>query len=247
MIATDPELQPVLVYDEQPDLPTTDVMELHLMYAGDQLKAASNSETRRSEKHAIRKHFHTQLEQLWKQDPLLAFYGLQRDHYEPGKVDPGGLYVAGAALYGPVPVYIPHASTHVDTIARLYDGYVPLVNGHFGMYCDLDVIFLRSGPPGHLIKRGAGGGDIDNRLKVLLDALRVPARGEPPDVRPGDPPDPKPMYVLLSDDSLVTSLKVTVGTLLAPPVTDKPSEACVIVHVKTKVIDYRKLPPGYQI
>jgi hypothetical protein len=69
---------------------------------------------------------------------------------------------------------VDHESTQVDTIAKRYEGFVPVINADFWMFCDLDVLFHRAEPEGRIMKRDAGGGDIDNRMKVLFDALCIP-------------------------------------------------------------------------
>ncbi|MCA1626043.1 MAG: hypothetical protein LC768_07980 [Acidobacteria bacterium] len=65
--------------------------------------------------------------------------------------------------------------TKLEIMARQYSrfGYrfVPLVSRDNFMICGLDILFLRRENPGDLILRG---GDIDNRIKTLLDALRMP-------------------------------------------------------------------------
>lgn len=59
------------------------------------------------------------------------------------------------------------------------------------------------------------GGDLDNRIKTLLDALRKPSQTELP---ADDLPTPHelPFYCLLQDDALITTLSVTTDRLLAP-------------------------------
>jgi len=52
----------------------------------------------------------------------------------------------------------------VEDIAKRYEGFVPVVNKDFGMFCELDILFLRAEPSGRLIKRDSGGGDLDNRI-----------------------------------------------------------------------------------
>ena len=79
------------------------------------------------------------------------------------------------------------------------------------MVCELDVLFLRPGNPGALLRHG---GDIDNRIKVLLDSLRRPDDEGEIQNKEGDEPDPDPMYCVLQDDSLITKLSVTVDRLL---------------------------------
>lgn len=72
---------------------------------------------------------------------------------------------------------------------------------------------LRPEEPGNLI---TAGGDIDNRLKTLLDALRYPKNANeiPVDVLPDV--DENPFHCLLEDDNLITGLSVTTDRLLQP-------------------------------
>lgn len=57
--------------------------------------------------------------------------------------------------------------------------------------------------------------DLDNRLKVLFDALRMPQN---PNELTGEDfqQDEDPMFVLLQDDSLITSVSVETDELLSP-------------------------------
>lgn len=62
-----------------------------------------------------------------------------------------------------------------EQMASRYASYgfnwLPLVREELGIAAALDILFLRRDAPGKII---GGGGDIDNRLKVLFDALRKP-------------------------------------------------------------------------
>jgi hypothetical protein len=57
------------------------------------------------------------------------------------------------------------------------------------------------------------GGDIDNRLKTLFDALRMPKKGEFPK---GElfSRTPNPCYCVLSDNALICRVSVTTDTFL---------------------------------
>jgi hypothetical protein len=103
-------------------------------------------------------------------------------------------------------------------------------------------LFLGAEPAGKIISRDAGGGDLDNRLKTLLDALCIRQRGGI-GRKPDDSIDPDPIFVLLSDDSLVTSIRVTTDRLLTTATND-PAEACLIIHANVKTIDSTRLPYG---
>ena len=64
------------------------------------------------------------------------------------------------------------ASGIADHFAQFGFRWSPLIDERYGLACALDILFLRRDEPGNVIK---SGGDIDNRLKVLFDALRTPA------------------------------------------------------------------------
>jgi hypothetical protein len=96
------------------------------------------------------------------------------------------------------------------------------------LVAELDILFLRPQRPGSII---SSGGDIDNRLKTLLDGLRIPLPGE---IGSTDAPaeGEDPLYCLLEDDVLVTRLAVTTDQLLDSP--DRPGEVLLVIHVLIK-------------
>jgi hypothetical protein len=82
-------------------------------------------------------------------------------------------------------------------------------NGPKSLGCALDTLFLRfDQPPGEILR---GGGDIDNRIKTLFDALQMPSWCEGVDP-PGGSDDL--LFCRLEDDSLVTEVKITTDRLL---------------------------------
>lgn len=87
---------------------------------------------------------------------------------------------------------------------------------------------LRSGEPGKVLY------DIDNRLKTLFDALRMPQG--PHELGAGTASgkrkpssDEDPFYVVLQDDRLITHLSVTSDALLEPVQDVRPEEAVRLV------------------
>src|SRR5262249_16408835 len=60
--------------------------------------------------------------------------------------------------------------------------FAPLVSERLSLVAELSVTFLRPEPPSIITQ----GGDIDNRLKTLLDALRMPKVVT--EIPPGDSP-----------------------------------------------------------
>lgn len=89
--------------------------------------------------------------------------------------------------------------------------FIPLVSKKLSLHCHLDIILLRRQSAGQLI---GDGGDIDNRVKTLLDALSVPPHAQQQQFEQEDPN--KQIHCLLQDDSLVTKLSVETDRLLRP-------------------------------
>lgn len=86
--------------------------------------------------------------------------------------------------------------------------FVPLITDEMDIRCSLDILFLRPSAPGKIIDRA----DLDNRLKTLVDALRVPDTAD----GLGAPSD-EPIYCLLQDDRLISEIKVVSDQLLLLP------------------------------
>ena len=175
-------------------------MEFTFVYRGS-LKANG----RPAEKQAIRRIFHEQLKELWKQPPLTDF-GPPRGHLLDDNPPQGDISII----------------QRVGTF-RL----APLVASQLHLIAELDITFLRPEAPGAVITQG---GDIDNRLKTLLDALRIPHNvGE----IPGTPlADEDPFFCLLEDDNLITKIGVSTDRLLDP--TAKANDVQLFIHVRTK-------------
>lgn len=113
--------------------------------------------------------------------------------------------------------------------------FAPLISRNVGgAYATLDILFLRRDHPGSVLDNS----DLDNRIKVLFDALKVPKEaGElTDDMRPDE--DENPFYCLLDDDSLITSVNITTDRLLTPFAGDFKhplSDTMLVIHVKTGV------------
>lgn len=106
--------------------------------------------------------------------------------------------------------------------------FKPLVRKSLDLSCRLDVLFLRQDDPGAIISQG---GDLDGRIKVLLDALRMPTNAEltVQGAPAGD------TYCLMEADTLVSGLEVETERLLLPPSTH-PHEAQLVVDVTVRVL-----------
>ena len=160
-----------------------------------------------ADKHAIRRKIHEQMKLLWEQSPLsMPAFGRLLEEYQPH-------------------------SGEVSLITRVGQfRFATLVSSKIELVAELSISFLRPETPGALITQG---GDIDNRIKTLLDALRMPRVPNelPADATPA--PDENPYFCLLENDNLVTSLSVKTDRLLEP--TANSAEVLLLIHVHTKV------------
>jgi hypothetical protein len=203
-----------------PITPGCDV-EFRLVYRG-LLPAEGKGSSRGSEKNAIRRQFHPQLKTLWQDNAALSRVG---DEWAPE-----------------FPNTTPQYKSALERIAGQYErcgyGFIPLINKEWGIGLSLDILFLRRDQPGGLVK---SGGDIDNRIKVLMDGLRMPqVRNEIPELLQ---PDENPFYCLMEDDSLITDISITTDRLLLPRQDEeKIHEVLLVIAVKTRVIDGTRIP-----
>ena len=105
--------------------------------------------------------------------------------------------------------------------------FVPIVGKK--NHCSLDILFLRSDIPGS----PGFAGDIDNRVKTLLDALTTPSTKQeiPSEASPEQHEDP--FFCLLEDDNLVSQLSVEMDQLFDLPSNSESisSDALLIVTV----------------
>lgn len=186
-------------------------MQFRLVYRG-QLPSAGRKSTRNKEKHLIRKVLHKQLAQLWEYQPVLSRYLVEDIPNERSGVE-----------------------KMADQFKMGYFRFLPLLHEYFGsLACSVDILFLRRDMPGDLIKYG---GDIDNRIKVLFDALRIPQElHELADQKPGE--DEDPFFCLLQDDRQITEVNINTDRLLTPkPKDENINDVHLIIHVKTLSLD----------
>jgi len=113
--------------------------------------------------------------------------------------------------------------------------FAPLITESSYYGCSLDVLFLRRDIPRRigLIHQG----DLDNRMKVLFDALRMPREtSELVDVP--QPPEETPCFCLLKDDRYIDRAAITTDRLMTP-LKDKEAidDVIIVIHVNAKVAD----------
>jgi len=170
----------------------------------------------REDKHRIRQYFHKQIKELWNQPPLNKY----RTLVDPSSNEPAGI--------GEDVVLVESDDVSVLRSVGTYE-FASIVSSEIYLVADLTITLLRPEPPGAIVTQG---GDIDNRIKTLLDALKIP---DGPDALPkGSSPaaDEDPLFCLLEDDNLITSLTIKTDRLLEPSMS--PSEVILLIHVRTR-------------
>jgi len=78
------------------------------------------------------------------------------------------------------------------------------------------------------------GGDIDNRLKVLFDGLRVPENSSEVAGAVKSPDEDPYFFCLLEDDALITDVAVTTDTLLTPCPIGQENDVHLVIKVKVR-------------
>jgi hypothetical protein len=96
--------------------------------------------------------------------------------------------------------------------------------------------------PGNLV---ASGGDIDNRIKVLFDGLRMPQNNTEIDQFPPQE-GANPFFCLLENDDLITDVGITTDRLLTPKESDESvHDVHLVIRVLTKIVDPAKAWPDF--
>jgi hypothetical protein len=221
------------------DSASEDWMRFRLTYEG-ALRPTQRDASRPGEKDGLAEHkqiirraFHRQFKELWATNKFLSSFHVTRGQHDDvfrAVADMSRDYGSVTAVSEPL----------VESIARNYEEfgfrYVPLVRDKISLLCTLEVLFLRRDIPGKAIEAG----DLDNRIKTLIDCLRRPRNAN--EVPENDTPgvDENPFFCLLDDDKAVTGFSVETDTLLEPPSGDPREDqrrAKIIVTVKLNPYD----------
>jgi hypothetical protein len=184
-----------------------------------------------TEKQVIRRQLHHQLEALWSSETLLSeiikVYGEQL--LEAKWTDRRG------AVEMP-PEFNNSVRYHYHYCVRM-GGYrfIPLVTRMLGLRCHLNVLLLRREEPGRIL---TSGGDLDNRVKILFDGLRMPhVAQELTGLTPPFKPD-ETCFCLLDDDSIVTKLSIETDRLLRPlRAGENKNDVELTIRVRPQVVD----------
>jgi hypothetical protein len=152
----------------------------------------------------IRKQFDPQLRKLWLISPALKRVEYMRHLPKTGfwQID------SHHTVVGENPS-VPTDNT-IDILAPIKvrtRSFNPLVRDSLALKCGLKILFLRQEDTGRIYQ----GGDLDNRLKTLFDALSVPNADQIVD----DPTIDDPIFCLLENDCLITKIDVDTQRLLS--------------------------------
>jgi hypothetical protein len=184
------------------------LVEFHLLYEGP--LHSGGSENSRKEKHAIRKVLHAQLRQLWETHPNLK----ERAEGE------GEIGITREAVAGlPSGELFQRGVRELAKWSRSGFNFLPLVTKRVVLRCSLDILFLRTDDLPFVLN----GGDIDGRLKILFDSMRMVDKDD--ELPVGAKPDlaENPFFVLLQDDRLISEVHVNTSRLLKLP-SEKPMD-----------------------
>lgn len=229
-----PEASPVYIERCDDDLGGKIVMQFHLLYSG-RLLGASRGDTRATHKDEIRQFLNPQLGRLWRTNKGLFEHAKSAAYHwaelhpecipllpktdspfsEPDEANAEELVEMGIK-------YLAHKWRIGDR------GYVPLVTEEMGLRCTLEILFLRPESPGRILQSG----DIDNRLKTVFDALKIPRHAE--GLSPSLDAPATPTFCLLEDDRLVSEVRIATDNLLLLPnaAAINPNDVFLVIDVK---------------
>ncbi len=197
-------------------------MEFRLRYSGplkatqrDPLPGSLQTTKHAALKQSMRSSFNRQLRTLWKTTGFLS-----------GNQD------------GPT-------STKPYHIGRLSEKhqlelwkFVPLVTENLELITTIDIMLLRLDHPGSSL----WSGDMDNRIKTLIDALEMPTQNDNyGSLHPTE--DQQPLFCLLENDRLLTGVNVSTDLLLDPPEDAEPSyvDALITVRIRPKNLTFNNI------
>lgn len=196
-----------------------------LTYDGE-LPSSGNGSKKVRDKWAIRKQFDPQLRELWELSPALhlakthsivpatgGFWMIDTHHSDPNIVATKVMKEGDIDLCA--------------QIEREGRKFFPLVRESFALMCGLKILFLRKEKPGHVYQ----GGDLDNRIKTLLDALCIPSAQQ---VIAEDATITDPIHCLMEDDSRIMSLSIETERLLSKAGSSE-SEVRLVIEVDVRV------------
>lgn len=214
-------------------------MEFHLTYQGPLPACNSAKDEAKSEyKQKIRLEFATQLANHWNREQMLMYWKRT------------GFTVVPVVNRRPeVPSLVQNTNPHF-MIEMCGYRWIPIVTRSNGLICELEIMLKRRSDPGDIFVSGDDGGDLDNRLKILLDALRMPLS---PKECPGNMCGPglhdgqwTELIALLEDDALISKITIEARRLNTIPLDDQGHDwAEIDVLAKLKTLHPGQFTMGY--
>jgi hypothetical protein len=204
-------------------------MQFTLLYDGP-LSSSGNSH-KKADKWALRKAFDPQLRQLWKVNQDLANLAKQGPmrvdgtflRIQPHHTAQASMTTSHAVILPPpTPRTVPTEGVVTGDVFKVAEPewidlcepisikgvqFLPLVRNSLALTCGLRIRFHRPEARGRVFQ----GGDLDGRLKLLLDALSMP---QDPNELCDDPDAPSPIYCLLENDALIVRYDAATERLL---------------------------------
>ncbi|MEX0318639.1 MAG: hypothetical protein AB3N21_11845 [Ruegeria sp.] len=191
-------------------------MRLRLTYRG----ALKGNSRKKEDVWALREAFHPQLKRFWEAHQHLNSLKTHR-------------------LLGPEKGKDPERLLLSEQFAEFYKvghiHFVPLATREMHLACEISVLLLVSPNSPHLLAKG----DIDNRMKTMLDGLRMPQQRSELLSEHRNDQSGEPHYVLMEDDSQVSKLSVEYDTYLAAEQSDIQNDvvnAIVGVQIQPKLV-----------
>lgn len=185
-------MRTVRVHLANPDFRTGEcLVQFTLVYEG----RLTTGRPQGTKKHEIRKKFHRQLKRLWAVDPLLSNWNI------PIEVD----LSREPPLAVPAMEWIEHNTPQLSPYR-----FIPLICGPLEVECAVEIRILRP------TQRRGNAADVDNQIKILLDALKVPNERSELGKYQEPEDDESPFFVLAHDDKLITKITSVQDELLFP-------------------------------
>jgi hypothetical protein len=223
----------------------TPIMKFTLTYEGS--LPSSGNKPKNDAKWEIRKKLHPQFVDLWGSHPALTNIELN-GRFFPKK---GGAVLTQTHHLHPGPVYPPLRAS--DEGGKTFDlgtfsgepekieildlcepikmhgaWFRPLVRESYALHCGLNFRFLRKEAPGKVYQ----GGDLDGRMKTIIDALTMPRHIE--QILEKDSRRTSPTYCLLEDDSMISGLEIESERLLGDQ-NNAPDFVKLMIEVDVRV------------
>jgi hypothetical protein len=170
--------------------------------------ASPKQETLTAHKHELRRQIHRQLERLWAVNKTLREAVAWEADFQKS--------LPVTEMQTNIVIRDDKKIPLKDILAKLHKKndyrFVPLVRRDWDLSCSISILFLRRQKPGRVFYAG----DLDNRIKTIIDALAMPQHINQ---FPADGPrkdEKKYFFVLAEDDALISRLEVEGDELLDP-------------------------------